>query len=211
MDRQRGRRPARPRPVPSPGPPITSPSERPRRRAHGRGRSLAPCARAKPPSGRCTDVLSTPDLGVRYTYKAGTLHELTSRKAASSPLPQPCQTFTSALRRAHAAPAAPRRRSATARRSRGAHSASRGSVRWSARADWSSPCSRANSPDATSAQCRRYSRRTGGAISSGPQPNRRAASHICASTSRQAGSAADQAAQSNGTPGRARGRTWIVA
>ena len=108
MDRQCCRRPGRPRPFPPPGPPITSPSERRRRRAHGRDRPRAPCARAKPPCGRCTDVLSTTNLGVRYTYKAGTLHELTSRKAAIFPLPQPLQTLTSALRRAHAAPAAPR-------------------------------------------------------------------------------------------------------
>ena len=108
MDRQRCWRPGRTRPFPPPGPPITSPSERRRRRAHGRGRPRAPCARAKPPCGRCTDVLSTPDLGVRYTYKAGTLHELTSRTAASFPLSQALKTCAGALRRAHAAPAAPR-------------------------------------------------------------------------------------------------------
>ena len=108
MNRQRRRRPGRPRPFPPPGPPITSPSERSPRRAHGCSRFSSACARAKPPYGRCTDVLSTPDLGVRYTYKAGTLHVLTSRKAAIFPVFQALQTRTSALRRAHAAPAAPR-------------------------------------------------------------------------------------------------------
>ena len=66
MDRQRHRRLGRPRPFPPPGPPITSPSERPRRRAHGRARPRAPCVRAKPPFGRCTDFRGTTNLGLRY-------------------------------------------------------------------------------------------------------------------------------------------------
>ena len=108
MDRQRCRRPARPRPFPPPGSPITSPSERSRRRADSRGRFSAPAARAKPPFGRCTNFRCTTNLGVRYTDKAGTLHVLTSRKAAIFPVFQARQTLTSALRRAHAAPTAPR-------------------------------------------------------------------------------------------------------
>ena len=94
MDRQRRQRPARTRPFPPPAPPITSPSERPPRRPHGRAKfSPRPtfhrrpgCARVKPSYGRGTNVLSTPDLGIRYTDKAGTLHELTSRKAAIFPV-----------------------------------------------------------------------------------------------------------------------------
>ena len=66
MDRQRHRRLGRTRPFPPPGPPITSPSERPRRRAHGRARPRAPCVRAKPPFGRCTDFRGTTNLGIRY-------------------------------------------------------------------------------------------------------------------------------------------------